>query len=119
MPYGVRGRLIVNSGTVRTCTYRWLQQLEDGESENHSLFPGLSPARKMVSVWYRASQLSRFEYCFFVANHHPGLAFASKVSPESSPSPTPPDLRRPEVWVAEEKLVKNRRFRGCRTPCLH
>ena len=80
MPYGVRGRLIVTLGTVRTGTYCWLQQLEGGEDEHHSLFLGLSPARKMVSFWCRASQLSRFEYCFFVANHHPRLAFASKVA---------------------------------------
>ncbi len=79
MPYGVRGRLITTAGTVRTGTYCWLQQLEGGADEQHGLFLGLSPARKMVSFWCRVSQLSRFEYCFFVANHHPRLAFASKV----------------------------------------
>lgn len=34
----------------------------------------------MVSFWCNFSQLIRFDYCFFVANHHPRLAFTSKYS---------------------------------------
>ena len=80
MPYGVRGRLIATLGSVRTGTYCWLQQLENGQDEQHGLFLGLSPARKMVSFWCHFSQLGRFDYCFFVANHHPRLAFSSKYN---------------------------------------
>ena len=78
MPYGIKGRLAVQLQSVRKGTACWLQEIA-GTDGHHVRLIGLSTARKMVSFGCAISQVGYFEYCFFAADLHPRLVFASKA----------------------------------------